>query len=142
MKRSFLFLVVVMLLAAGCSTKKETPQQIVSEEPAIVLTEVDVAAIDSADCEVESDLDIAYLNASAGAEPKIWWQVVCGEASSMGFQPLNQTVQPGDKLVQMLDWKRELAPTSTCSGTCSLYLWVEDGDLKSEEWQGQVEFKE
>ena len=141
MNKVFFSLILFVLILVSCSSKSDQPEQMVSSDPAIVLTEVEVTPVDGADCEIEGDVDIAYMNTSAGAAPEIWWQVVCGEASSMGFKPLKE-IGLGDKLIQIKDWRQELAPTSTCSGTCQVYLSIKDGELKSEEWQGVVEFKD
>lgn len=152
-----LFLLMLYIYGCGNSSVEQTPseQSSVEQTPAeqtsaeqanattekqIQISNVKITPVSSSDCEIKLSLLATYINIKTGAEPNLWWHISGGERTSLGFTPLSD-IEPNQKQIKISNIELKLAATSRCSGTCNIFLWIEDNDIRSNKIEESCTFK-
>ena len=105
----------------------------------IQLSNLIISPVSSSNCKVKVSFLATYKNFKAGKEPQMWWQIIGGGNSSLGFRPLK--VKENIKDIKISNEELGLAPTSQCSGDMQVFFWLKDGDIKSNEIETICTFK-
>jgi hypothetical protein len=110
-----------------------------ASENQIQISNLKISPISSSNCKVEVSFLATYKNFKTGKEPQMWWQIIGGGNSSLGFRPLK--VKENIKDIKVSGEELGLAPTSHCSGNMQVFFWLNDGDIKSNEIETVCIFK-